>query len=306
MAEAEQRRVADVGFMPQTAEENLRAATMLKEEGNGYFKEGNLKDATTCYKHINLYLRHLDNSGGDKMGGMGKMMGGDKQDASKNLTPEQTIEVSNIMVAMNNNLSQIFMKQKKYTQVVAASSQVLTRDATNGKANYNLAKAFALIGDTDRSRTALQNCDSTDPQVQQILKRVEALEKKSQQKQKKKLAGMFDKISKQDEAEAQQGAESEQPEVKEAPVVKKPPAAKKAPASGLAEGEEFDLDKQRAAARAKAAEFAASLTPEEAAIYGAKLQVSASGVRPDTDSEDDGGADFVVGGDDDGVMLGDY
>merc|ERR1712194_588492 len=82
--------------------------------------------------------------------------------------------------------------------------------------------------------------------------------------------------------------------------------AKHASASGLAEGEEFDLDKQRAAARAKAAQFAASLTPEEAAIYGAKLQVSASGVRPDSDSDDDGGADFVVGGDDDGIMLGDY
>jgi len=67
-----------------------------------------------------------------------------------------------------------------------------------------------------------------------------------------------------------------------------------------------DLAKMRAAARAKAAEFAASLTPEEQAIYGAKMQVAAAGVRPDSDSDDDGGADFCVGGADDGVMLGDY
>merc|ERR1711934_597594 len=75
------------------------------------------------------------------------------------------------------------------------------------------------------------------------------------------------------------------------------------PAEG---GEDFDLDAQRAAARARAKEFAASLTPEEQAIYGAKVQVAASGVRPDSDEDDDGGADFAVGGADDGVLLGDY
>lgn len=67
-----------------------------------------------------------------------------------------------------------------------------------------------------------------------------------------------------------------------------------------------ELQKARAAARENAAKFAASLTPEEAAIYGAKMQVAASGVRPDSDSDDNGEADFAVGGEDDGVLLGDY
>ena len=45
---------------------------------------------------MNLYLRHLDNSKGDKMGGMGKMMNGagQAQDASQNLTTEETAEVN--------------------------------------------------------------------------------------------------------------------------------------------------------------------------------------------------------------------
>jgi nucleoside diphosphate kinase len=67
-----------------------------------------------------------------------------------------------------------------------------------------------------------------------------------------------------------------------------------------------EIAEARAAARAKAAAFAASLTPEEAAIYGAKPQVAASGVRPDSDEDSDGEADFAVGGDDDCVLLGDY
>eukprot|EP00656_Telonema_subtile_P046833 TRINITY_DN53416_c0_g1_i1.p1 TRINITY_DN53416_c0_g1~~TRINITY_DN53416_c0_g1_i1.p1 ORF type:complete len:111 (+),score=36.76 TRINITY_DN53416_c0_g1_i1:100-432(+) len=69
---------------------------------------------------------------------------------------------------------------------------------------------------------------------------------------------------------------------------------------------EFDLDAQRAAARANAEKFAASLTPEEAAIYGAKCQVAASGVAPDDGEEDDGEADFTMGGEDAGTLLGDY
>lgn len=85
---------------------------------------------------------------------------------------------------------------------------------------------------------------------------------------------------------------------------KKPPAAKKL--IPQKPDKELSLDEQRAQARANAAQFAANLTPEEAAIYGAKVQVAASGVRPDSDEEDDGGADFAVGGDDDGVLLGDY
>jgi len=67
-----------------------------------------------------------------------------------------------------------------------------------------------------------------------------------------------------------------------------------------------ELAKQRAAAKENASKYAASLTPQEAAIYGAKMQVAASGVRQDSESDDDGGADFCVGGADDGVMLGDY
>jgi hypothetical protein len=89
---------------------------------------------------------------------------------------------------------------------------------------------------------------------------------------------------------------------KAAPKSKKAPKGESAPAPAE---EEFDLDAQRAQARANAEKFAASLTPEEAAIYGAKKQVAASGVRQDSDSEDDGGADFAVGGEND-CLLADY
>lgn len=62
----------------------------------------------------------------------------------------------------------------------------------------------------------------------------------------------------------------------------------------------------RAAAQANAAKFAENLTPEQAAIYGAKKQVKASGVNPDEDEDDNGEADLQLGGAEDGVLLGDY
>jgi len=106
------------------------------------------------------------------------------------------------------------------------------------------------------------------------------------------------------EAKGKAGKQAQKPK-KEAP--KKEAPKKEAPKKEAPKKEaEFDLEAQRAAARKNAAEFAANLTPEEAAIYGAKIQVAASGVRPDSDGEDDGGADFAVGGADDCVLLGDY
>merc|ERR1712188_302523 len=143
--------------MPQTNEENLKAARMLKAEGNEHFKAANLKDAATCYKHMNLYLRHLDSSKGDKMGGMGKMMGGDKQDA---------------------------MKNKKYKVAVKEATNVLERQPENAKALFNRAKANCMLGHTDASREDVIKCDQSDSQVKAIVQRVEALEKKALTKQR--------------------------------------------------------------------------------------------------------------------------
>jgi hypothetical protein len=56
----------------------------------------------------------------------------------------------------------------------------------------------------------------------------------------------------------------------------------------------------------KAAELAKDLTPEQQAEYGIKPGVAASAVREDSDDSDDEGADFQMGGEADGVMLGDY
>jgi len=73
--------------------------------------------------------------------------------------------------------------------------------------------------------------------------------------------------------------------------------------SGDLTAEEF------AALRAKtksAAEVNKNMTPEQQAEYGCKTGVAASAVRPDSDDSDDEGADFSMGGDGQGALLGDY
>merc|ERR1712159_312659 len=197
------RRVADVGFMPQTNEESLKAAQMLKAEGNEHFKAGNLKDAATCYKHMNLYLRHLDNSKGDKMGGMGKMMNGagQAQDASQNLTTEETAEAANLMTAMHSNLTTVAMKSKNYKLAVKEATQVLERDDGNIKARFNRAKAYCMLGHTDPCREDIIKCDQSDSGVKAVVQRLEALEKKALAKQRKAMAGMFDKANAKEQVE---------------------------------------------------------------------------------------------------------
>jgi len=48
------------------------------------------------------------------------------------------------------------------------------------------------------------------------------------------------------------------------------------------------------------------MTAEQQAEYGCKTGVAASAVRPDSDDSDDEGADFSMGGDGQGSLLGDY
>eukprot|EP00658_Telonema_sp_P-2_P084317 TRINITY_DN932_c0_g2_i4.p1 TRINITY_DN932_c0_g2~~TRINITY_DN932_c0_g2_i4.p1 ORF type:complete len:490 (-),score=166.87 TRINITY_DN932_c0_g2_i4:414-1883(-) len=75
------------------------------------------------------------------------------------------------------------------------------------------------------------------------------------------------------------------------------------------EKNELSADKlamMREAARENMKAVAAKMSAEQLAATGAKPQVKASGVRPGSDSEDKGEADLVLGGDDDGCLLGDY
>eukprot|EP00656_Telonema_subtile_P033919 TRINITY_DN3803_c0_g1_i3.p1 TRINITY_DN3803_c0_g1~~TRINITY_DN3803_c0_g1_i3.p1 ORF type:complete len:726 (-),score=227.70 TRINITY_DN3803_c0_g1_i3:57-2234(-) len=183
------------------------------------------------------------------------------------------------------------------------------RNATKAEYNFSLVvgpKEVAERGVTIRTRTQGANeWDKGFLTLDQCVEFFDMITKTYAKTPAGEVAAQPEKAPKAPKGKA---AKKQAPK-KEAPKEEAPKEAapkKEAPKKEAPKEAEFNLEEQRAAARAKAKEFAASLTPEEAAIYGAKIQVAASGVRLDSDSDSDGGADFAVGGEDDGMMLGDY
>merc|ERR1712166_132406 len=197
MAETRQKKyVGDVGFMPQTSEESIQAAHMLKTEGGEYIKAGNYRDATACYRRMNLFLKHLDGMKEDIK------IGDPSQDPSKNLTAEQKAEVQMLLIAMNNNLALAHLKQAeatddpkkkaiKYQRAADAATEVLVREEGNSKARLRRAKAFAMLNNADGLRADLGWCDSSSKEVQSFQKRLAALDKKASGREQGMAQRMF-------------------------------------------------------------------------------------------------------------------
>ena len=189
-------KVAHVAAMPKTADENIAAAKALKEEGNARFKAGDFANARKCYAKMTLYTKHLDSEGGgSEMAGIGGMFGQKEGgNPADKITPEQKAEVASLVNAMNSNLSNCFLKLEKYQSAVEKASLVLARDPSNKKILFRRGKAYYLLKDIDRARADLTQCDPADKEVAKVLAACDALEKKLEKAQKRKLAGMFDKM----------------------------------------------------------------------------------------------------------------
>merc|ERR1719152_605254 len=122
------------------------------------------------------------------------MLGGGEKPSDK-LTDEQKAEVSALVNAMNSNLSNCFLKLEKYQLAVDKASLVLARDPENKKILFRRGKAQYLLKNIDAARADLRKCDQADKEVIKVLAAVDALERKADKKQKRKLAGMFDKMN---------------------------------------------------------------------------------------------------------------
>lgn len=79
-------------------------------------------------------------------------------------------------------------------------------------------KAYYMLKNTDKAREDLMKCDRAEKEVARLLDGLDKLEKKATQKQKKQFAGMFDKMSKED-----QQTEPPKPEGAAAPEVEVQP-----------------------------------------------------------------------------------
>jgi len=153
-----------------------------------------------------LYTKHLDSdksSGGGEMAGIGGMLGGGAGgNPADALSDEQKAEVASLVNAMNSNLSNCYLKLEKYELAVEKATLVLTREPDNKKILFRRGKAYYQLKNSEAARNDLGRCDPSDSEVIKVLAAIEVLEKKADKKQKKKLAGMFDKMGHDERSDA--------------------------------------------------------------------------------------------------------
>jgi tetratricopeptide (TPR) repeat protein len=115
-------------------------ATTLKEEGNSFFKEGDLVKASRSYRKGTSMLKKLN----------------------KNNTGDDQVKA--LLVSLQNNLSMVCFKQDKHKLSRDVANKALAVDPNNVKALYRRAVANRKLGDLDEARKDLKEALKQDPE----------------------------------------------------------------------------------------------------------------------------------------------
>lgn len=156
----------DAGFDPdKETVEMLDTATKLKEEGNTFFKNGDLVRASRAYKKGVSILKPLHKDDNDNF------------------------EVKSLMVTLSNNLSMVCLKQGKPKLSLDVASKAIEVDDTNMKAYYRRAMAHKKLGNFKEAKKDLKEAVKCDSSNNTVKKELHALAKYMSDIAKRQKAG---------------------------------------------------------------------------------------------------------------------
>jgi tetratricopeptide (TPR) repeat protein len=188
---------------PQTIEEKIKIAIELKEEGNKYFKENQLKKALYSYKKVNkikfkktkifLYLNGLNSSLSDILS-----RGNSKKEKTK-----EEIEIDEIRLIAYLNISAVYIKLNEYKKAKENVYKALQFDENNikGKNIIELKKGIFRrgqcrmeLGELDLAESDFNYVIEKNPDDSLVKKEIEILKKKMilrDKKEKTLFTNMF-------------------------------------------------------------------------------------------------------------------
>ncbi|XP_056113285.1 tetratricopeptide repeat protein 9C [Rhinichthys klamathensis goyatoka] len=182
----------------------LQDAIRLKTEGNGFYREKNVRAAIGRYHRALLVLRGLDSEVNSVLQGFGAQV--------PKLSQEQEDLLRSTQVDCYNNLAACLLQREvvDYTRVLEYSLKVLHWRAGDIKALYRAGVASLELGDAPAARQYLIQASRgkpNDADVKKQLQRVEERLSQDYQKEKALYKGMF---SKQKQGEEQLAEEKTQ------------------------------------------------------------------------------------------------
>jgi FK506-binding protein 4/5 len=146
-----------------------------KDAGNGYFKAGQLSHAVAKY---NRALEFVEEDYGFD-------------------TEEDKAAAKAVRIATLGNLAQCELGLKNYAAVITQCDKIISMDSSNLKAYFRKAKALFAQDEWDEAIKVLNALLALDPanaDAQNELAAVKAKQQQYLQQQKKRFAGMFDKL----------------------------------------------------------------------------------------------------------------
>lgn len=134
--------------MPQSIEEKINYAFMLKEEGNVFFTSGEYQKAIGKYTKIQLYLNGLGNN--ETVSQMKSMLNR-PDEAIENVSNEENVRIKSIQLSGFLNLAACYLKLMNYGKAIEYATKVLAMDEKNSKALFRRAQAYNGMKDADRA-----------------------------------------------------------------------------------------------------------------------------------------------------------
>ncbi|KAM3613321.1 uncharacterized protein V6R79_024139 [Siganus canaliculatus] len=167
---------------------SLEEAAEMKNEGNAFYREKNIRSAIGRYHRALLILRGLDSDVMSSVKGIGP--------ETPALTPEQEAALRNTQVDCYNNLAACLLQKQNvdYARVREYSMRVLQWRPGDVKALYRAGVANLELGDAETAKQYLSQACSKQPNDASVRKHLQRAEEKLNrelQKEKAMYRGMF-------------------------------------------------------------------------------------------------------------------
>ncbi|KAJ2780686.1 hypothetical protein H4R18_003327 [Coemansia javaensis] len=174
---------------PSNKEENSAKGLAHKQAADAAFKEGDFMLAVKEYHTAVLHLRGLDSSPLS----LAKVKG------EKDVKEEDITEGQKLMSTIYSNMALCHMRLGRPARVTYWAKQALAVNPFNAKAKFRLVQGLVREGATIKAAALLDELEKAgpeDPAFAAERRNIEAMDRKADAKQRKELAGMFDRANK--------------------------------------------------------------------------------------------------------------
>mmetsp|Transcript_86772 Transcript_86772/g.250683 ORF Transcript_86772/g.250683 Transcript_86772/m.250683 type:complete len:217 (-) Transcript_86772:197-847(-) len=173
----------------------IETAEDHKRRGNEFFKEGNYKRALGSYHKVFCYVNGLripgETSEADQYS---SMMGGSK---ASQVPAEKVDMVKLLKQSTFLNMAACYLKVEEYRKCLDVCGKAMAAAGPAPKAYFRRGQAHLKLGSIDEAKADFEEAQRLEPNaaIEAELKKVAQAYAQHRQKEKKKFAGMFSKMS---------------------------------------------------------------------------------------------------------------